>query len=78
MRLDAAPVVLDHAAEMVFLLDHGDDLFSVDRHAAGDDLADIAAAKNHDAAADIQVIDVDHFLHLSGCVDANRSGSADA
>ena len=71
-------MVLYHSADMILFLDHGDDLLAVDGKASGHDLADIAGAEHGNAPADIEMIDIDHFLHLTSCVNAFRSGAADA
>ena len=78
MSPDTAVVVELHTARVVFFFNHRDDIFAVHREMPGDDLPDVAAPEDHDVTAGIAVVDIDHFLHLAGCVNAVRTGTADA
>ena len=76
--LNTALVVFYHTAGVIRLFYHGDNFFAVNGHAACDNLSDVSCPEDHDALSDVQMIDVNHLLHLSGGIDPLRSAAADA
>lgn len=65
------------AAGIGHQLSNGEDFCALERHAAGHDEADVAAAKDDDAAADHAALDVDKALRRPGGVDARRTEAGD-
>ena len=72
--LDDVPL---EAAGIRHQLRDGEDLCALERHAAGHDEADVAAAEDDDAAADHAALDVDKALRRPGGVDACGAEAGD-
>ena len=75
--VEALDDVALQAAGIRHQLSNGEDLCALERHAAGHDEADVAAAKDDDAAANHAALDVDKALRRTRRIDARRTEAGD-